>query len=75
VRYRIALVFNLDEVKEMLAQAVASEREAYARLAENEPEPRGTMPEQLKNSDHETLARAAVKATKRGIAKAIREGE
>lgn len=49
-----------------------AEREECARLAENEPEPSGPIPDELQLASTEDVALAAVRATKTAIAVAIR---
>lgn len=56
----------------IVRDAVAAERERCAKLAENEPEPDGKMPPECADFSLEQNIRAAVRATKKSIARAIR---
>jgi hypothetical protein len=65
-------MFTQAEVDELIAQAVAAEREACVLLVLSEPELEGDMPAHLRGLGEEYLARLAVKATKRNVIQALR---
>lgn len=51
---------------------LAEEREACAKVAEDETEPLGPIPGELKSCSKEELVRGAIRATKKAIVQAIR---
>lgn len=60
------------EIAEAIRSAVAEERARCAKIAENEPEPIGPIPDEARQAQPELLVRAAIWATKESIAEKIR---